>query len=75
GGGRRQAADRIDHRVGFSEVIGLGARVRAGDPLAVVHAADEQAAQAALAGLRRVIVLSDTPPHETRTLYTRLAGD
>ncbi len=75
GGGRRQAADRIDHRVGFSEVIGLGTRVRAGDPLAVVHAADEGAAQAALAGLRRVVVLSDTPPHETRTLYTRLAGD
>jgi len=38
GGGLRQAADAIDHRVGFSEVVALGTRVRAGDPLAVVHA-------------------------------------
>ncbi|QND21873.1 thymidine phosphorylase [Rhizobium leguminosarum bv. viciae] len=45
GGGRRHPADRIDHRVGFSELLPLGTRVTAGEPIALVHAADEAAAE------------------------------
>ena len=52
GGGRRQAADRIDHRVGFSKVARLGATLRAGEPLALVHAADLAAAERAVAQLQ-----------------------
>lgn len=40
GGGRRVASDKIDHRVGLSDLLCKGCRV--GDnPLGVVHAADE----------------------------------
>ena len=33
--------DPIDHAVGFSATVPVGAEVRAGDPLAIVHARDE----------------------------------
>lgn len=50
GGGRRRADDRIDPRVGVSEVIPLQSPVEVGDTLAIIHAAKlgdaEQAAQA-----------------------------
>ncbi len=47
GGGRRHPADKIDHRVGFSALLPLGTRVEKGDPIAIVHAADEAAAERA----------------------------
>ena len=62
GGGRRQAADAIDHRVGFSDVVALGTRVHAGDPLAVVHAADAAAAASAARRLAELVELSDRSP-------------
>ena len=39
GGGRRRAADAIDHAVGLESLIGLGAAVEPDTPLARVHAA------------------------------------
>jgi thymidine phosphorylase len=52
GGGRRQPADRIDPRVGFSDILPEGAGVMPGTALARVHAAtDAQAEQAATAFL------------------------
>ncbi len=62
GGGRRQASDTIDHRVGFTDVVGLGARVEAGDQLAMVHAADEAAAEMAGERLTTLIEVVDQPP-------------
>lgn len=62
GGGRRQAADRIDHRVGFSEVLGRGVRVRDGDPLAIVHAANETSAQEAAVALVALMQIDSQEP-------------
>jgi thymidine phosphorylase len=75
GGGRRQAADRIDHRVGFSEVLGIGAQVRAGDALAVVHAADDAAAQTAAGKCAELITLSNVSTGAGAQLVTRLDTD
>ncbi len=47
GGGRRQPSDRIDPRVGFSDILPEGAAVVKGDPIARVHAADAEAAERA----------------------------
>ena len=55
GGGRRRAADRIDHRVGFSEMAAIGDEVSAGRPIALVHAAGEAECDAACEELRRAI--------------------
>jgi thymidine phosphorylase len=49
GGGRRQADDRIDPRVGLSQIAPVGQAVSAGDPVALVHAADDASAARAAA--------------------------
>ena len=61
GGGRRVTTDAIDHRVGLTEVVGLGRRVEAGDLLATVHAGDDVHASLAGDRLAQLIVLGDTP--------------
>jgi thymidine phosphorylase len=60
GGGRRQSTDRIDHRVGFSQVCSLGQHVQAGDVLAMVHAADEASADMASARLASLMSWQDS---------------
>ena len=47
GGGRRQVNERIDHRVGLSELRDAGDTINQGDPLGIIHAADEASWQAA----------------------------
>ena len=59
GGGRRQAGDAIDMRVGFSEVQPLGTRVVAGQPLALIHAADDAAADRAIGAYLAACTLGD----------------
>lgn len=59
GGGRRLPGDTLDMRVGFNGVRQLGDVVDAGEPLAYVHAASVEAADAAAARLQGAITLSD----------------
>ncbi|HSB22351.1 MAG TPA: thymidine phosphorylase, partial [Burkholderiaceae bacterium] len=59
GGGRARTGDVIDHRVGLSDVRGVGARVARGEPLAIVHAASVEHAQAALRDLAAAICVAD----------------
>jgi thymidine phosphorylase len=61
GGGRVQAADRIDPRVGLAELAHIGQEVGPGEPLAVVHAADEAAAERAIAAVQAAYLLGDAP--------------
>jgi thymidine phosphorylase len=62
GGGRRQANDAIDHRVGLSALRGVGAYVTATEPLAFVHAADAHQAQAAAQHIQKCIQIDDEAP-------------
>ncbi|HEY9105582.1 MAG TPA: thymidine phosphorylase [Roseateles sp.] len=59
GGGRRKAGDAIDMRVGFSEVKPIGTRIAAGEPLALIHAADDAAADRAIASYLAAVALGD----------------
>ena len=59
GGGRRRASDAVDPRVGFDKVLALGSAVRAGEPLAIVHAASVADADAAVAALRAALRIED----------------
>lgn len=61
GGGRHTAGDTIDPRVGLSEVCQLGDRREAGEPLAIVHAATDAAADEAVAQVQRLIMLGEAP--------------
>jgi thymidine phosphorylase len=62
GGGRRRADDKLDHRVGLTQCVGLGRKLSVGEPLAGVHAVSEAAADAAIARLQQVIQLGDAKP-------------
>ena len=55
GGGRARPTDSIDHRVGLTEIAGLGEEIGPNRPIALVHAADEAAAAAAMERLRRAV--------------------
>jgi thymidine phosphorylase len=59
GGGRARAGDVIDARVGLSHVLPVGTAVTRGQPLAIVHAADDAAAQAALRSLSGALRIDD----------------
>jgi thymidine phosphorylase len=72
GGGRRQAGDAVDARVGFTQFVQIGQRVEAGDVLAVVHAADASAANRASQALLTLIEIADQAPFSTPVFITRL---
>lgn len=59
GGGRQVESDRIDPRVGLSEVVSLGTSVQRGDPIATIHAADEDSAQAAAHAVLQAITIGE----------------
>ena len=58
GGGRTRPEDRIDPRVGFTDLAGPGA---SGGLLGIVHAADEAAADRAEAALRAAFRMGEAP--------------
>ena len=62
GGGRRVSSDTIDHSVGFSDLAGLGRTVDREEPIGVVHALNEDQADAAAAALQDAITIGDTVP-------------
>jgi thymidine phosphorylase len=59
GGGRQRSGDRIDPRVGLGDVVALGREVRAGEPLATVHAARDGDATAAVQAVQKAVTLGD----------------
>jgi thymidine phosphorylase len=62
GGGRRKTSDTLDLTVGFSQFLGTGSKVEAGQTITLVHAADDTKAQAAMAELALAIRIDDAPP-------------
>lgn len=72
GGGRVRIEDKIDVRVGFAEVAPIGARVGSERPLAVVHAADDASADAAIGALRKAYVVADDTPATRDVVCARL---
>ena len=72
GGGRRRASDRIDHSVGLDDLLGLGAAVEVGSPLARVHAANPEALAAAEARVRASYHIGDAPLAEAPLILDRI---
>ena len=59
GGGRQVESDRIDPRVGITNMVALGTKVSRGDPIATIHAADEDSAEAAARAVLRAVTIGD----------------
>ena len=75
GGGREVAGSSIDPSVGLSAVVGLGEPVTAGQPLALVHAADSATGAAAVSAVLRAISIADAPILSAPVMYERIAAD
>ena len=74
GGGRRKASDTIDPRVGFTQFAQVGQQVQAGEPLAMVHAANAAAAEQAQRTLQALIQIGDTPIAATPVMVQRVVA-
>ncbi len=76
GGGRRRAGDLIDVRVGVSRMMAVGTHVRAGEALAVVHAADQPSAERAVQRIQAACSVLDDAPDGIRPplVMQRLGG-
>jgi thymidine phosphorylase len=73
GGGRRVAADAIDHRVGLSQLLGKGARADRSTPLCFIHAADEASFERVSVLIKNAYIPSDRPG-ESATVLARITG-
>jgi pyrimidine-nucleoside phosphorylase len=62
GAGRRTKEDAIDHAVGVRCLAKRGERVEAGQPIAEVHARDEESAASGVAGVRAAYTFTDEAP-------------
>ncbi len=61
GGGRRVAADKIDHAVGLDQLLGKGAFADKETPLAMIHAADKAGFERAAAIVKAAYKIGDKP--------------
>ncbi|MFL9870768.1 thymidine phosphorylase [Paraburkholderia megapolitana] len=69
GGGRRRPEDTIDYQVGLTDIVELGERVSAGQPLALVHARDTAAAQRAASEILAACTIADADANVPPSLY------
>ena len=72
GGGRLREGDRVNPSVGVSELAGLGESVQRGVPLAMVHAADEAAADRAVAAVMAAYRIGASEPDEPPLVLKRV---
>ena len=73
GGGRLRGGDRINPAVGLSDLAGLGEDIGAGQPLCMVHAATEAAADAAVLAVQAAYLMGDSAPDEPGLIIERIA--
>ncbi len=72
GGGRRRVEDSVDPAVGVAGILPRGQAVSAGDPIAVVHAADAAGADTAVALLQKAFVIGQTEPAASPVVQRRI---
>ncbi len=73
GGGRLREEDRINPSVGLSDLAGIGEETGAGVPLAMVHAATDDAARAAVARVQAAYRIVPEVPGEPALIQKRIA--
>jgi thymidine phosphorylase len=71
GGGRRVAADKIDHSVGLTQLAGKASTVDKAQPLAMIHARDEDSFERAQKLVRAAYVLGK-PKRATSSVIERI---
>ena len=74
GGGRMRAEDGIDDTVGLSEIVELGTRLDAGDPLCRIHAKSEDEGLRAQERVLNAITLSASQSSGQPVVYEVIEG-
>ncbi|UJF19717.1 thymidine phosphorylase [Vibrio sp. SS-MA-C1-2] len=72
GGGRRVASDTIDYAVGLSDMIRLGDQVDNQQPLAVIHARNEEQWEQAAQAVRDAVTIAESKPEATPEVYRQV---
>ncbi|MFT4716500.1 MAG: thymidine phosphorylase [Paracoccaceae bacterium] len=72
GGGRHKQSDVLDYTVGLDQIAGLGAFVQAGDPIAIVHAATEDALAAAQHAVLEAVTIGADIPDEAPLILEKV---
>lgn len=72
GGGRLVGSDRINPSVGLTGLAVIGEEMAAGEALALVHAADQAKAEAAVAAVLAAYELAEEAPEEPALIHGRI---
>ncbi|MGA0539980.1 thymidine phosphorylase [Neotabrizicola sp. VNH66] len=72
GGGRLREGDRVNPSVGLADLAGIGEEAGAGVPLAMVHAATVDAAEAAVRAVQAAYVIGPAAPEEPPLVLKRI---
>ncbi|BCM21604.1 thymidine phosphorylase [Mesorhizobium sp. J8] len=72
GGGRSHPDDKIDHAVGLTRLLPVGAELRSGEALALVHARTDAEAEAAAAAVRAAYTIGGSKPPAEKTVIRRI---
>jgi thymidine phosphorylase len=73
GGGRRKPEDMVDHAVGVTHLLPVGAEIARGDVLAIVRARSESSAEEAAAAIRAAYSLGGSRPARRKPVMRRVA--
>jgi thymidine phosphorylase len=72
GGGRTRPDEKIDHAVGLTRLLPVGAEVRTDEALALVHARSDADAEAAAAAVRAAYTIGASKPPAEKTVLRRI---
>ena len=72
GAGRLREGTSVNPSVGLSDLIGLGEEIGAGVPLGMVHAASDEAAQAAIRVVQAAYVVGTSRPDDPLLIIQRI---
>ncbi|MFT4149636.1 MAG: thymidine phosphorylase [Paracoccaceae bacterium] len=72
GGGRLREGDRINPSVGLSDLAGIGEEIGEDQPLALIHAASEEAAEAAARAVAAAYRMAPHAPGEPPLIHERI---
>jgi thymidine phosphorylase len=73
GGGRQREGDKLNLSVGLSDLAGIGEDIGAGDPLCMVHAATESAAEEAILRVQAAYAMGAVAPPDPNLIIKRIA--
>ncbi len=72
GGGRARPQDPVDHSVGLTRLLPVGAEVHRGESLCLVHARSEDDAELAAAAIRAAYAIGDKRPPAQKSVFRRI---